>query len=99
MSGVFADPGAHTAIYTGSKTVTTAGTQVPLTSTSTGIHTVVVKAKSANTGVIYIGNSDVDSSSGLPLAAGEALTITINNLNKVYIDASVNGEGVNYFAT
>ena len=33
---------------------------------------------------------------GVTLAAGETLTLPIDNLADVYIDATVNGEGVRY---
>lgn len=99
MPGFFADAGAHTAIVNGKKTVTTAGTRVQLTTTSTGIHTVSVRALTGNTGLIYIGNSAVASTTGVELSAGDAITITINDLSKVYIDSAVNGEGVTYLAT
>ena len=85
-------------IYNGSTDVTTAGTAVALGS-STTIKSVVVKAKYANTGTIYIGDASVSSSNGIELQAGDAIGIDIDDLSTVYIDASVNGEGVNYLAT
>lgn len=99
MAGFYADAGAHTTIFNGKTSVTTAGTRVQLLTTSTGIHTVVVRANSANTGTIYVGNATVASTNGMQLAAGDALTLTINDLSKVYLDCSVNGEGVTYIAT
>ncbi len=85
-------------IYNGSQTVTTAGTAVALAS-STTIKSVIVKAKYSNTGTIYIGDASVSSANGLELEAGDAVSIDIDDLSTVYIDSSVNGEGVNYLAS
>lgn len=76
--------------------VTTAGTRVQLTATSTPILSVVIKAKTANTGTIYVGNSAVSSSNGFVLLAGDTVSIEIDDLSKIYLDASVNGEGITY---
>ena len=86
------------AIYSGNKNVTTAGTQLALATTQ-AVKGVVIKAKAANTGVIYVGASDVSSTTGFALAAGESITLDIDDLATVYIDSSVNGEGVTYIAT
>ena len=55
-------------VLNGSKAVTTAGTAVAL-AVSTTIVSVVVKAKYANTGTIYIGNASVSSANGVELQA------------------------------
>ncbi len=83
----------------GSKTVTTAGTAVALAA-STISKRVTVTAGLANTGVICVGGSTVLAAAatrrGTPLNAGNSVTIEINNLSKVFIDATVGGEGVTY---
>ena len=67
-----------------------------------------VKAKSTNTGLIFIGNSSVDSSNGYILAAGESFSFSnlllsrrgavtddpFIDMNTVYIDSGTNGDGV-----
>lgn len=88
-----------TAIYNGQKTVTTAGTQVALASSQAITHSVKIKALHGNSGWIYIGDSSVSSSNGYVLDAGETLELQIANLATVYVDSSVNGEGVSYIAT
>lgn len=88
---------APTTVYNGSKNVTTAGTRVALAA-SQAISSVTVKAKAANTGSIYVGDSTVSSSNGFVLAAGEAISMDIDNLADIYLDSSVNGEGVTYVA-
>lgn len=83
-----------TTVASAQATVTTAGTRVQLaTNTCLGV---IVKAKSTNTGLIYVGDVTVTSSNGFILSAGESVTLAISNTNKAYIDSSVNGEGVSY---
>jgi hypothetical protein len=74
-------------------TVTTAGTRVRGTDI-TLTDGVFLKAHPSNTGIIYVGLVDVDSSNGFPLGAGEVLFIGVSNLNELYFDASVSGEKV-----
>ena len=77
--------------------VTTAGAALALGAQQVNA-ALMVKALPANTGTIYIGNdgaSDVSSANGLPLAAGEvAIFDLVSNLSAIYVDSSVNGEGV-----
>lgn len=82
-------------ISDGSKDVTTAGTRVTLAS-STPCKKVVVVAKSTNTGVIWIGGSTIATGRGEPLVAYQKTEIQITNLASVYIDSTVNGEGVTF---
>lgn len=86
---------APTTIYNGNKNVTTAGTRVTLAS-SQAVKSITIKAKIANTGTIYVGDTSVSSSNGFALAAGETLSLDLANLNTVNLDASVSGEGVTY---
>lgn len=88
-----------TVIYNGQTNVTTAGTRVALTTTQALVSGVTVKAKSTNTGIIYVGNSTVSSSNGFRLSASAEIFLEIADLATVYLDASVNGEGVSYIAT
>jgi len=90
----------------GSQTVTTAGTAVALDATSTEkVHSVTIGAFLTNTGNIYSGPSTVDSSAVAtqfhPMAAGYEMERTALpgyhlRLSDIYIDADVNGEGVNF---
>lgn len=88
--------GPPTSIGNGNKNVTTAGTSVQLTATSTPCRYVVIVGKAANTGIIYVGGSAVASTNGEILYASQSTKVDIDNLNKIYIDSSVNGEGVQY---
>lgn len=83
----------------GVTTVTTAGTDVPLAA-STACVSVTIQAQTDNTGLIAVGGAGVDATiatgTGNVLEAGDAITIDIDNLSKVYIDATVSGDGVRY---
>ena len=77
--------------------VTTAGESVRLPDIP--CDTVTITALRNNTGYIYIGGSDVSSTVfGDDLATKESFTFQIANLNQLYIDASVSGEGISYVA-
>lgn len=79
----------------GRATVVSAGTRVPLSS-STAIASVTVRALASNTGLIYVGNSAVSSANGFQLSASETVSMDIDNLSKVFIDSAVSGGGVSY---
>lgn len=86
------------ATLSGKTTVTTAGTAVVLGNQKVD-GPLMVKALLANTGNIYVGNvsGDVASTNGLELDAGEVVIFNyIGDLNNIYIDSSVNGEGVSW---
>src|SRR4051812_6799350 len=84
----------------GRKIVTTAGTRVALVAAVTPAWSVDVTAETDNTGTITIGASTVvDSLStrrGTPLSAGDTKTFEFVDLSQVYIDSSVNGDGVTF---
>jgi len=75
-------------------TVPSAGTRVQLPDTACIAAT--IKALPANTGNIFLGDATVTSANGHVLAAGDAVNVAIDNLNRFWIDAAVNGEGVSH---
>jgi hypothetical protein len=81
----------------GSTTVTTAGTAVAL-GASLVIKSVYIRAKAGNTSFVCVGDSAVDESTNqqIVLYAGDSVSIDIANRASVYLDADVNGEGVDY---
>jgi hypothetical protein len=89
---------APTTIYNGRKAVTTAGVRVSLAS-SQAIKSVAIKALVGNTGFIYVGDSAVASSNGFQLSAGDTVSLDISNLATIFLDSSVNGEGVSYISS
>ena len=89
---------AATSDASGNKNVASAGTAEPLAATATKIISVTVKAKRGNTGNIYVGDSGVSSANGFILTRGEAISLDIDDLNKVYIDADTTSEGVTFIS-
>lgn len=89
-------PSPPSVFYMGQTNVTTAGTEVTIASTQAITMGVTVKAKHGNTGFIYVGTNPVTSTTGYVLRAGESVFVAVANLTTVFIDSSVNGEGVSY---
>lgn len=90
---------SSTGIGHGVKTITSAGTDEALAG-STAAKWVTVQSQTDNTGWIAVGATGVDATeatgSGVLLDAGESITLPVDNLADVFIDATVNGEGVRY---
>lgn len=87
-----------TGIGHGKKTVTAAGTDEALAS-STACKWVIVQAYHSNTGYIAVGGTGVDAAAGgdgVYLSPGQSATIMTDNLADVFIDSTVNGEGVRF---
>lgn len=86
-------------IGSGRKTVT-AGAAGQLTATATPSRVVKVKAFVENTDKVVIGGSAVVAAlatrQGYELAPGESVDIRIDDVSKIYLDAVVTGEGVEY---
>lgn len=90
-------PGGEGTIYTGVVAVTTAGARVRMDTQL--CNEVLVTADPENTGYIFIGDVTVSSSVyGVKLAAGGYISLNISNVNLLYVDSSVNGEGVSFIA-
>lgn len=87
---------APTTFGNGQKNTVTAGTRVQLSSSSVPAKSITLKAKTGNTGTIYVGDSAVSSSNGFELTSGDTLSIDIDNLNDVWIVSTVNAEGVSF---
>jgi anti-sigma factor RsiW len=94
------DSGAPTTIISGRKTIATAGVRETLVASSTPAKQIVITALNSNTGEIWVGDNtvsgDAGSQKGNPLFAGESIVLEINDAQKVYLDATVNGEGVTF---
>ena len=86
-----------TVIKHGQKTVAVAGTreQMPAQVIPEG-YSVLIRALNGNGGLIYVCDVNVDSKNGQELAKDAVLTLKLDNLNRLYIDSSVNGEGVSW---
>ena len=74
-------------------TVVTAGTLVQLADLA--VESVLIKADPKNTGDILIHASGTPAAGEeYLLEAGEAISFIIDNLNKIFIDATVSGESI-----
>ena len=93
--------GGHniTGIAHGVKTVTSAGTDVVLAS-STAAKLVIVQAQTDNTDKIAVGGTGVDATvatgTGIILDPGDSVTLPCDNLADIFIDSLVSGEGVRF---
>jgi hypothetical protein len=85
-----------------SKSIPSAGTPVPLSETRIYTTAFVIRANLTNAGLIYVGDENVDSSSGMFLQTGEVNekegkpnargTLQTFNLQNVYVDAATSGD-------
>ena len=78
-----------------------AGTAERLVAASQRVKSVVVRAKAANLGQVYVGGSDVASTTNDGLDAGESITLEAVgwlDLTEVYLDVDTSGEGVDFYA-
>ncbi|OAB31751.1 hypothetical protein PMSD_18370 [Paenibacillus macquariensis subsp. defensor] len=78
--------------------VATAGTAVQLPNIP--CREVTIIAKDTNTGDIFAGGVGVLSTSyGAKLKADGSTDFNVNNANLIFINSSVSGEGISFFAT
>jgi len=75
---------------------TDVGTSAEVLASSQACKHIDVMAAIANTGIIYVGGSGVTAADGIGLYAGDVYSLDIDNVNDVYVVASVNGEDVQY---
>jgi hypothetical protein len=87
-------PFTPTSVGSGQATVADAGTRAQLTAQA--CKAVSIAANPDNTGNIFLGDVTVSSANGRILAPGDAVDLAIDNLNRLYIDAAVDGEGISY---
>lgn len=87
-------------IRDGRKTVTTPGTAVRLAASNTPCRKVIITAFAENTDIVVIGDSTVVAATGnrrgTEIHKGESVTLYIEDLSTVYVDAVVGNEGVAY---
>jgi hypothetical protein len=92
------NPAGVAAVVSGRQVVVTAGTSVQLSTQA--CKSVAITAGTANTGIIVVGDSAVVAAvatrKGTPLSAGDTLIAGVSNMNLLYMDATVSGEGVTW---
>jgi hypothetical protein len=86
----------------GTATVATAGTRIALSSSTQPVVWVLIQAKSANAGAVYVGGAYVASGRGMRLLPGDVMALpsldrTNNyNLAQIYIDADNSKDAVTF---
>jgi hypothetical protein len=88
---------AYGKIVSGRTTITTSGTAVRITATSTPVPGVWVGSDENNGGIIVVGDSSVEGTAGSQQGimiepAGNSIFIPVNNLNLLYVDSSNSGD-------
>ena len=82
------------------RVVTTAGTAVTLTAAATDARRVDITAETDNTGKIAVGGSTVvaaeGTQQGVILEPGQTYTLHFTDLVRIFIDSTVNGDGVTF---
>ena len=91
------DAGAST-VGDGRKVVTTAGVRVQFDSQACKY--VIITGEEDNTDIVTVGGSTVVGATatrrGTPLTAFQYMRFDVSNMNLLYLDSEVNGEGVTY---
>jgi hypothetical protein len=95
--------GSRGVFLSGEKAITTSGTAEALASSVDLYASIVIIAKTGNTNQVYVGGSDVSTSTNDGLDAGDALEIKPArahglDLAQIYLDVDTNGEGVDFYA-
>ena len=84
----------------GTTTVSTAGTEQQISNTTTRVLWSKAKALAANSGIAYIGVSDITATNGYELSAGNEVEINFRELggsvafSTIYVDTASNGDKV-----
>ena len=95
-----ADPIIYENMRSGRQTVATAGTAVQLSSASVVTKKTIICAEDDNTGTIAVGSTNVSAAlstrNGIYLLTADCAVISVNDLNKIYLDSTINGDGVTY---
>ena len=96
--------GSDQAFWANAKTVAAAGTAEALDTIGSRFTAIVIKAKVSNTGAIFVGGSDVASTTNDGLDPGETLAFETGSrsaafvLTDIYIDSEISADGVDFWA-
>ena len=84
----------------GTTTVSTAGSEQQLSNTANRVLWIKAKALAANSGIAYLGVSDVSATNGYELSAGNEIEISFRELggsvafSSIYVDPASSGDKV-----
>ncbi len=88
-------------LLSGQRLVSTAGSAESLVSSSRRVKRVQIVALSTNTGQVYVGGSDVATTTNGGLGASGSIALEAEgwmDLKDIYVDADTDGEGVDFYA-
>lgn len=94
---VTANPTTPTALFTGQTLVAVTNTAVAI-SGSQAVSGIIVQALSGNAGNVVVGPSGITTSTGFELQPGQATSVAIDNLNKLFVNGTA-GDGITYIAS
>jgi len=86
----------------GTTTVSTSGSEQQLSNTTNRVRWMKVKALAANSGIAYFGVSDITTTNGYELSAGNELEINFADIggtvafSSFYVDVASNGDKVSW---
>ena len=84
----------------GTTTVSTAGSEQQLSNTANRVLWIKAKALASNSGIAYLGVSDVSATNGYELSAGNEIEISFRELggsvafSSIYVDTASSGDKV-----
>ena len=84
----------------GTTTVSTAGSEQQISNTTNRVLWIKAKALAANSGIAYLGVSDVTATNGYELSAGNEIEISFKDaggtiaFSSFYVDVASNGDKV-----
>ena len=84
----------------GTTTVSTAGSEQQISNTANRVLWIKAKALAANSGIAYIGVSDITATNGYELSAGNEVELNFRELggsvafSSIYVDTATNGDKV-----
>jgi predicted amino acid racemase len=84
----------------GTTTVSTAGTEQRIHNTNSRVLWLKAKALAANSGIAYLGVSDITATNGYELSAGNEIEINFREVggsvlaSTIYVDVATNGDKV-----
>ena len=88
-------------LISGYQAIASAGTAEALAADNGRRYTsITIVAEADNTGNIFVGGSDVDSSTNKGLPAGSSLTLTSSHgwlLSEIFLDAGTTGDGADFY--
>jgi len=86
----------------GTTTVATSGTEVQISNVTNKVRWIQVKALAANSGISYLGVSDVTTTNGYELSAGNTLELNFGEqggtvaFSTFYLDVASSGDKVSW---